>query len=212
MEKQEEDQAKRIGQLEDELKIAQREIAILKINRDEAQRLADRMEESVVASREIIESWKEAFNMELGDDGVWRFPGNLPEQYDNYVQKYSDLLKLWNRYVGQFNTMIKRRNVGRPIGASEAQIAQVRKLRKAKMSIRCIVEETSLTMQTVRTILGKDARTDRTTIKRLERIDPDRREVIAAKVRKRTRDALPRRISETLKEGADLIKEAKGLG
>jgi DNA-binding CsgD family transcriptional regulator len=45
--------------------------------------------------------------------------------------------------------------VGRPLAASEAQQATVRRLRKAGKSLRWIAEETSLGLNTVRTIVGK---------------------------------------------------------
>ncbi len=45
--------------------------------------------------------------------------------------------------------------VGRPLAASEAQQATVRKLRKAGKSLRWIAEETALGLNTVRTILVK---------------------------------------------------------
>jgi transposase len=102
--------------------------------------------------------------------------------------------------------------IGRPIAASDAQIANVRKLRKGGMSLRNIATETNLGMQTVRTIIGKAAGSDRATMKRLERLDPERADLAAWKARKRTMDALPQKITETLEAGAALIKAAKGLG
>jgi hypothetical protein len=88
---------------------------------------------------------------------------------------------------------------------------QVRKLRKSGMSLRGIADETSLPLHTIRTIVGKVNGTDRTTIKHLERIDPDRARQVSWKARKRTRDALPRQINEALKTSAELLKAAKGL-
>jgi hypothetical protein len=79
------------------------------------------------------------------------------------------------------------------------------------MSLRAIAEETSLTLRTVRTIIGRAQGTDRTTMKHLARIDPDRARAASWKARKRTRDALPKQINESLKTGRELIKAAKGL-
>jgi hypothetical protein len=86
------------------------------------------------------------------------------------------------------------------------------KLRAEGTPLRLIVDETSLGMQTVRTIIGRKQRTDRTSVKRIERLGVDKSELIRAKARKRTRDALPKRINEMLEQGAELIREAKGLG
>jgi hypothetical protein len=46
----------------------------------------------------------------------------------------------------------------------------------------------------------------------LQRIDPDRLKSEEWRLRKRERDRLPKRITETLKAGQALTKEAKGLG
>jgi hypothetical protein len=76
------------------------------------------------------------------------------------------------------------------------------------------MEETSLTMQTARTIIDRDDKVDRATMKRPERIDAKdvRKEVMRIRARNRSRAALPKAINETLAEGAALIKESKGLG
>ncbi|MBV9529642.1 MAG: hypothetical protein JO283_00875, partial [Bradyrhizobium sp.] len=47
--------------------------------------------------------------------------------------------------------------------------------------------------------------------KHLERIDPDRKLETSWRSRQRTRDALPKRITETLSKGRELVKEARGL-
>jgi hypothetical protein len=52
--------------------------------------------------------------------------------------------------VSDFNSVVAPRNVGRPLEASEAQRAQVLKLRKGSMLLRAIAEEVSLGLQTVR--------------------------------------------------------------
>jgi hypothetical protein len=105
--------------------------------------------------------------------------------------------------------MIAPKALGRPLDASDAQVAHVLKLRKAKTSLRAIAEETNLSLQTVRTIVGRDQRTDRTSLRRLVRVDPDRAAETTARARKRTRAALPRRINELLKQGDGLRKEAR---
>jgi hypothetical protein len=88
-------------------------------------------------------------------------------------------------------------------------VTTVRKLRMAGRSLRAIMEETNLGFQTVRTILGKDAGTDRTTRKHLQRIDPG--SFKEEPWRERTRASLPERITETLEHGRELVKAAKGL-
>jgi transposase len=121
-------------------------------------------------------------------------------------------VRKWNKFIPEYNAVIQPRNVGRPLEASETQCAQVLKLRKSGMSLRNIADETNLGLSTVRTIVEKGERRDRSTRKHLQRIDPDRAAAASWRARKRTRDALPDRINKTLKTGRDLLKEAKGLG
>jgi hypothetical protein len=65
--------------------------------------------------------------------------------------------------VTQFNNTPLKRPVGRPLAASEAQCAQVLSLRRKGTSLREIAEETNLSFQTVRTIVGRKRGTERTT-------------------------------------------------
>lgn len=61
----------------------------------------------------------------------------------------------------------------------------------------------------MRTIIDSGNGRDRTTVKHLERIDPSR--LKEEPWRERTRVSLPKRITETLERGRELVKEAKGL-
>jgi hypothetical protein len=201
----------RIAELEDELKQRDRRINELKADLAKAEALITEMREHVEDADAVIDSWIEAFAMVQGDDGKWSYDEWI-DQCQEYQQRYRDLLRDWNQFVPDYNAAVRRRNVGRPLAASEAQVATVLKLHKGDMSLRDIAEETSLGLQTVRTIVAQSSGNDRTMVGRLERIDPNRREVLAWRARKRTRDALPKRINETLAKGDELVKEAKGLG
>jgi hypothetical protein len=169
------------------------------------------MEEQIEDDSRVIGQWIEAFRMEQDESGSWRWASWLEEQ-DKGWEAYNALLRDWNRFVPEYNAAVvaKMRPVGRPIGASEAQQEQVRKLRKAGHSLRAIAEETSLGLQTVVTVVGKGERTDRTAIKYLKRIDPDRAAILRRSQARAIRN-LPRTISSTLKAGAELLKQAKGL-
>jgi hypothetical protein len=103
------------------------------------------------------------------------------------------------------------------VGASpmtNGHCAQVLKLKRKGMSIRAIMDETGLGMQTVRTIMGREERTDRTSRKSLERIDGREAKAMAVRTNamKRSRDTLPKRIEEAQAKAAELLKEAKGFG
>jgi len=201
-------EADRFQELEDALKNAERRIAETRADRDKAYELVGRMSEHVKDARTLIDSWKEAFDMQLGENGMWSFQDGFGEKYDALLVKHNALVKQWNRFVPVLNPQ----PIGRPLAASDAQCATVRRMHKAGSSLRNIVDETNLTLQTVRTIVGREHQTDRTSIKRLQRIDPERAAAITERSRKRTRAGLPKRINQLLADGDALVKEAKGLG
>jgi hypothetical protein len=204
--------ADRIGELEDSLKAAEMRVTEMRAERDEAHELVDRMREHLEDARAVMEQWKAAFDMTLGDDGRWSFQDGEGEVYFELLSEHRALLKDWNKYVAVYNANIAARSPGRPLNASDAQCAEVRQLRKRKLSLRDIADETSLALSTDRTIIGRDNRSDRTTIKRLQRFDPMNAAAIAAKARKRTRDALPAQINSSTADNESLQKEARGLG
>jgi hypothetical protein len=103
-------------------------------------------------------------------------------------------------------------DVGRPLAASDAQAAQVLKLRRQGKSLRGIADETNLSLQTVRTIVDQKRGKDRTTKARRERIEIDKTERLRAKRKKRDGDALPKRVTTFIETGRELVTEAKGLG
>lgn len=201
----------RIRELEDALKAAERRSAEIKAERDEAYRITEEINENLDDSAALIERWIEAFNMQLGDDGKWRFQEHAHDLYDALLEKHRDLVSRWNRFVPKYNAIVQPRTAGRPLDASDAQCALVRKLRKRNVSLRDIAEQTSLGLRTVRTIIDRENRTDRGTIKRFEKFDPMNPAFLAAKTRKRTRDALPDRINKLQAQTAALKKAAKGL-
>ena len=200
----------RVAELEDELKQRDARIKELRTDLNKAEQLIGEMREQVEDTNSLIEAWIEAFEMVLGDDGKWT-SAEWIKDCQAYHDRYIELLKDWNKFVPKYNAAVLRRNVGRPLAASEAQAERVHKLHRQGMSLRGIVEETSLGLQTVRTIVDQGDGRDRTIVKHLERIDPDRKLETSLRARQRTRDALPKRITETLRKGHELVKEARGL-
>src|SRR5215475_13999016 len=69
----------------------------------------------------------------------------LLDQLENLRTEYNDLVRQWSRYI----EMVGPR---RPLRASDAQIAEVRKRREAGASRGKISTETKLGLRTVRTI------------------------------------------------------------
>jgi hypothetical protein len=150
-----------------------------------------------------MESWKETFGMVMTDDGkcTWE---PFWDEHNKLIDDYNKMVRDWNRHV------VPPRNVGRPLAASDAQVVQVRKLRKAGKSLRWIMEETSLGFQTVRTIVGQVDGTDRTRQRHMGRVDPDRLRQARWKRQRRTGDALPRRVQRVIEVGRALAKESRG--
>jgi hypothetical protein len=200
---------RQIGKLEDDLKAAERRIAELKDERDEANDLVRRQDEHVQKVHSVLEQWREAFGMVIGEDGDWTFQPWV-DGCAAWRQKYSDLLKDWNKFVGKYNRTVAIKNaIGRPLDASESQVARVTKLHKAGKSLRWIAEEMNLGLQTVRTITGRPNGSDRTSRRLLERIDPDRAAEIAEKSRSRVRKRLPEQVGRLAKQGDELMREAR---
>ena len=94
---------------------------------------------------------------------------------------------------------------------SGAQQAEVRKLHKLGASLREITRETSLGLQTVRTIIGKADGSDRTNRQRneLRKLELNRARIKAWRARKRSRDALPKRITELQARAVALLKRQR---
>jgi hypothetical protein len=78
----------------------------------------------------------------------------LSDAYCDILDKHQKLVKDWNRFVWQYNRVVAPRPSGRPLAASDAQIADVVKRRKAGASLRAIVANTGLGLRTVRSILA----------------------------------------------------------
>ena len=204
----------RVEGLEVDLRHRDEQIKELRDERSRAIDLVDEMREHIEDANELIESWKEAFDMELADDGMWHFHSDkVADAYTSLLDEHKKLLREWNKFVGDYNSTVAPRGLGRPLEASEAQVKNVRRLRKAGKSLRAISTETGLGLRTVRTIVGKDSGTDRTSKRTnlLRKRVFDKLRAAEYRSRKRVRDQLPKRITETLKRGEELLKAAKGL-
>jgi hypothetical protein len=228
------------GELEDEIEHLTRRVEELRQQIDEERDLVTRMTENVEDADGVIEHWKEAFEMVLTDDNKWSWGPYLKEaaeckidlewqrkEHNALVQKHNDLVRKWNM------KMLGGQPVGRPLGASRAQIAQVLELRNDGMSLRAIADETSLGLNTVRTIVdkkhnvGRAARRARQLMRKMHTQADEAWEVEAWEIprdkgakqkarkfkrQKQTLDALPKQAQRVVEEGRALIKEAKGLG
>jgi hypothetical protein len=179
----------------------------------EASDLVDREREHVEDAHALIERWIEVWGMKLDDNGQWGWDPDAAwlEQVAPWADHYFKLVRDWNKFVGDYNAIVRPRNMGRPLQASEAQVQEVRKLRKKGMSLREIAKAKVLSLQTVRTILSQGTTMERTRTGALRRAEVNHA-VADFKAKVRGRADLEKRINTTLKSGAALVKEAKGLG
>ena len=159
---------KTVGELEDELKRKDERIEELRAEVDEQRDLIKRMEEHADNYVNTMESWKESFGMEQTERGTWTWEP-FWDEHDQLIADYNDLVRRWNKYLPKINGDL--RNVGRPLAASETQVEQVLQLRKQGYSLRGIADETSLGLNTIRTIVAKKNGNDRTTTKHRRRLE-----------------------------------------
>ena len=81
---QEKQEPDRIRELEDALKEAERRVAEMRAERDQAFELVEQMKEHVSDVDALIDSWIEVFEMQLGDDGK-RTRDALPERINEIL-------------------------------------------------------------------------------------------------------------------------------
>jgi hypothetical protein len=113
--------AERIAELETELKRRDDKIKELTTEQDEAQELVDRQREHVDDASQLIEGWIEAFDMHQSDDGLWCFDEASSvhfQAYDRLLEGHRKLIREWNKFVAEYNAVIRPRERGRPIAAS----------------------------------------------------------------------------------------------
>ena len=207
----------RIAELEATLKLRNEQLKEAREERTEALLLVDAMREQIKDSGELIDGWIETFDMSQNEAGKWIFDPNqdkLWEAYSDLLDRHQKLLRDWNKFVGKYNATVTARDLGRPLAASDAQVKDVLKRRKDGASLRAIASATSLSLRTVRTIVDNDQGTGRTSKRtnELRRREFDRLRAAAYRARKKARDQLPKKITETRDSGAALVKAAKGLG
>ena len=139
--------AKRIAELESELKRRDDKIKELTTERDEAHKLVDQMRENTERHNETIDQWIEVFGMLQNDKGIWIFDPEQTELWERYDAMLADnrrLIRQWNKFVAEYNAAVRPRERGRPLAASEAQCADVIKRRKSGEPLRKIAYATGL--------------------------------------------------------------------
>src|SRR5260370_29877712 len=101
----------RIAELEDALKEKERRLQELKGDLDKANNLVERMRDHVQDSSDLIDSWIEAFGMELDESGTWAY-AKWVSAGEMWHDKYVTVVQEWNGFVPEYNATVRRRNVG----------------------------------------------------------------------------------------------------
>jgi uncharacterized protein YydD (DUF2326 family) len=203
----------KIEELEADLRRRDERIKELAAERDEALERVGQVREQLEDMEALRQQWIEALDMRENAEGKLEFPfDEWRAARDKLHDDYIALVNKWNRNVAEFNATIRPRNVGRPLQASDDQVATVRQMRKAKTSLRVIAERTGLTLRTVRTILDQGTGKERSRTNELRRLSFDKLATANHRARKRLIDSLPARITRVGEEAIEIIKAAKGLG
>ena len=177
------------------------------VDKVEAQALVARQQEWIEGYHAAIEAHDEAFQPQLDEaTGKYVFEFGPRDAFD----RYDKLRRQTNWLVTQHQR--GKRERGRPLEASDSQIATVHKLRQEGKSLRGIALNTALGLKTVRTILAHHGKEAAAKEKHAEKLTREHGKIRAAnhRVRKRTYDALPGQTIELRKEGEALIAAGKG--
>jgi transposase len=168
----------------------------------------EKADAQIERSNEIIRRRMEDFEI-MGADKGGESKGGIIERYNDLTNEYNKLVRKWNRYVVSIKAS---RVIGRPLQASEAQQARVRKLRRAGHILRDIAYETNLSIQTVRTIVKRKEGVDRPNKKRngLRKNKLNCEPPISRRPGEWTRDTLADQI-KVLQEGEGLLKDGQDL-
>jgi len=119
-------QSAKIDELEADLTEARERIKELRNDLDAANELVDQAREQLEENHATREQWIDAFHMQHDDEGLlaWPFQAWL-DRRDKLSADYEALVKDWNRFVPIYNATLKPPKVGRPLQASEAQVALI---------------------------------------------------------------------------------------
>jgi len=174
------------------------------------------MREQVEDSNALIDNWIEVFDMEQGEDGVWLFDSQQRKLWQDHAalhEAHQKLIRQWNKFIGEYNSTVAPRDLGRPLQASDAQVKEVLRLRKAGTSLRAIAAQTNLGFRTVRTIIEKMAGTGRTGKRTnvLRKRELDRLRAAEYRAKARAVAGMPKRVAQAVDALEDARKAAKGL-
>jgi hypothetical protein len=205
------DKDARIAALEDAVKDKDRRIADLRQEINEQNELITELREHIEADDDVTRRWIDTFGLAPGKE-----PGTLTiapwiDEALALRKKYNDLIRRFNKLVDFVHARVLPQPMGRPLAASKDQRRRVLVLHKSGKSLRWIADEMNLGLQTVRTVVDKADRVDRTTTSHIERMQLDLRTEKDWRRQEKDMRSLPGRIAAHLESSADLLKQAKGL-
>jgi hypothetical protein len=201
----------RIAELEDALKEAKRRNDDLRREVNDQNALITELREETEDLRDTLARFKDTFDLVPDTEPDTVTNGPLIDRLNETQSKYRALIESYNKLVRFVRARVWPQPMGRPLAASKAQRQRILALHKTGHSLRGIAEETNLGLQTVRTVIDKKDRVDRTTLDRWERIAPDMRMERDRRRREKDVRALRQSIPVQLERADELIKQAKGL-
>jgi hypothetical protein len=201
----------RVAELEDALKDAKRGNDDLRREINDQNSLITELREEIEDLRDTLARFKDTFDLVPDTEPGTVTNAPLIDRLNVAQARNYDLVEKYNKLLRITRARVLPRPYGRPLAASEAQRQRIQAHRKAGRSLRWIAEEMNLGLQTVRTVIDKKDRVDRTTLDRWERIAPEMRQERDRRRREKDVKALRRSIPVHLEHSAELIKRAKGL-
>jgi DNA-binding NarL/FixJ family response regulator len=178
---------------------------------NEQNALITELREEVEDLSETLQNFKDTFDLVPADEPDTVTNAPLVDRLDEALEKRHDMLRKYNDLIRFVRARVFPRSIGRPLACSDEQRKRILAYRKAGKSLRSIAEEMNLGLQTVRTVIDKKDRKDRTTLDRWQQIEPDMRTERDRRRRRKDVDALRKRIPRLMEDSAELIKRAKGL-
>ena len=200
-----------IAELTRELHSRDRRLDELRREINDQNELITELREETEDLRDTLARFKDTFDLVPDEEPGTVTNGPLIDQLNEAQARYHALVESYNKLIRFLRARVWPQPMGRPLDASKDQRQRIMAHRKAGKSLRWIAEEMNLGLQTVRTVVDKKDRVDRTTLDRWERIAPDMRMERDRRRREKDVRALRQRIPSQLEHADELIKRAKGL-
>jgi hypothetical protein len=207
------DQTDDVGVLQDNLRHLRKMLQANQQEIDALRAIVASMKVQLEEEGELRQQWIDVFDMYRDpESGKWVYSDQ--KQHDQLMSLSDDYLKLikdWNKFVPRYNAWVREmpdKPRGRPLGATEDQVARVRQLRAEGYSYAGIVSRTDLSLRTVRTIVTGPAK-EKAERQELVRLILNKEAAARYRSRNKGRERIAKEIDRLEKKSDELIKAAR---